>query len=233
MDEPSSSSTWRAATSSDVARTPRRSSTASSAYESGSRSRTTSRSPRSTCLDSGGRSYGGSLSSPTSVMAPLKPSSLKRSAVRRPARPAPTTTTLSSTAIRARLDQRNERSFNSAMGRVAGVTAEQTRDRLLQATADVLAGLGYDGTRGAEIAAAAGVSNGALYSHFGSKAELLVGSLRAHGRRMLAPLFAPAPALSTTALLLVIGRWLPKRPPPRGSLVVEALVAARRDEDVA
>jgi len=119
------------------------------------------------------------------------------------------------------------------MGRVAGVTAEQTRDRLLRAAADVFAGRGYDGTRVAEIASAAGVSNGALYSHFGSKAELLVGSLRAHGRRMLADLFAADPDRSITDLLLVIGRWLPKRRAPRGYLVVEALVAARRDEDVA
>jgi len=119
------------------------------------------------------------------------------------------------------------------MGRVAGVTAEQTRDRLLRAAADVFAGRGYDGTRVAEIATEAGVSNGALYSHFGSKAELLVGSLRAHGRRMLADLFAADPDRSITDLLLVIGRWLPKRRAPRGYLVVEALVAARRDEDVA
>ena len=119
------------------------------------------------------------------------------------------------------------------MGRVAGVTAEQTRDRLLRAAADVFAGRGYDGTRVAEIATAAGVSNGALYSHFGSKAELLVGSLRAHGRRMLADLFAADPDRSITDLLLVIGRWLPKRRHPRGYLIVEALVAARRDDDVA
>lgn len=32
---------------------------------------------------------------------------------------------------------------------------------------------GYDGTRVADIAAAAGVSNGALYAHFGSKTDLL------------------------------------------------------------
>src|ERR1700758_508229 len=72
------------------------------------------------------------------------------------------------------------------MGRIAGVTAAQTRERLLRAAADVFAERGYDGTRVAHIAAAAGVSNGALYAHFGSKAELLTGALRAHGRRLLA-----------------------------------------------
>ncbi len=119
------------------------------------------------------------------------------------------------------------------MGRIAGVTSAQTRERLLQAAADAFAEHGYDGTRVADIAAAAGVSNGALYAHFGSKAELLVGALRTHGRRQLADLFAADPSRSITELLLVIGRQLPRRRDPSGYLVVEALVAARRDEDVA
>jgi len=120
-----------------------------------------------------------------------------------------------------------------SMGRIAGVTAAETRERLLRAAADVFADRGYDGTRVADIAAAAGVSNGALYAHFGSKAELLVAALRTHGRRLLADLFAADPDRSITELLLVIGRSLPKRRDPCGNLVVEGLVAARRDQDVA
>ena len=119
------------------------------------------------------------------------------------------------------------------MGRIAGVTAADTRERLLQAAADVFAERGYDGTRVADIAAAAGVSNGALYAHFSSKADLLVDALRTHGRRLLADLFAADPNRSITELLLTIGRWLPRRRDPRGYLIVEALVAARRDQDVA
>ena len=79
------------------------------------------------------------------------------------------------------------------MGRVAGVTAAETRERLLRAAADVFARQGYDGTRVADIAATAGVSNGALYAHFGSKAELLVAALHTHGRRPLADLLAASP----------------------------------------
>lgn len=119
------------------------------------------------------------------------------------------------------------------MGRIPGVTAAETRQRLLRAAADVFAERGYDGTRVADIAAAAGVSNGALYTHFASKAELLVDALRTHGRRLLADLFAADPGRSVTELLLVIGRWLPRRRDARGYLIVEALVAARRDEEVA
>jgi AcrR family transcriptional regulator len=119
------------------------------------------------------------------------------------------------------------------MGRIAGVTAAETRERLLRAAADVFARRGYDGTRVADIAAAAGVSNGALYAHFGSKAELLVAALREHGRQLLAELFAAEPDRSITELLLIIGRSLPRRRDPCGNLVVEGLAAARRDADVA
>lgn len=118
------------------------------------------------------------------------------------------------------------------MGRTAGVTAADTRERLLRAAAAVFAERGYDGTRVADIAAAAGVSNGALYAHFDSKAELLVQALRTHGRRLLAELFAADPDRSITELLLVIGRSLP-RGRDHGDLIVEGLVAARRDQDVA
>ena len=119
------------------------------------------------------------------------------------------------------------------MGRIAGVTAAETRERLLRAAADVFAERGYDGTRVADIAAAAGVSNGALYAHFASKADLLTGALRRHGRNLLADMFAADPGQSVVELLLLVGRSLARRRDTRGYLIVEALVAARRDEDVA
>jgi AcrR family transcriptional regulator len=119
------------------------------------------------------------------------------------------------------------------MGRVAGVTPAETRTRLLRAAADAFAARGYDGTRVADIAAAAGVSNGALYAHFGSKAELLVASIRAHGGRVLADLLAADPERPVADLLLQVGRTLPRRRDDRSYLAAEALIAARRDEDVA
>jgi AcrR family transcriptional regulator len=131
------------------------------------------------------------------------------------------------------LTKSNEGFFNYAMGRIAGVTPAETRACLLRAAADVFAARGYEGTRVADIAAAAGVSNGALYAHFATKAELLVAALRAHGRRVLADLVAADPGRPVTDLLLQVGRCLPRRHGGDSYLAVEALIAARRDDEVA
>src|SRR5260370_39652317 len=109
------------------------------------------------------------------------------------------------------------------MGRMAGVTGADTRSRLLQAAADVFAERGYEGTRVADIAAAAGVSNGALYAHFASKAELLVAALRTHGRRVLADMFAAHPGRPGTHLLLDIRPQLPRPRDAQGHLLGGAL----------
>jgi len=119
------------------------------------------------------------------------------------------------------------------VGRTPGASSASTRERLLRAAADVFGARGYDGTRVSEIAETAGLSNGAMYAYFGSKAELLVGALRAHGRRLLSHLVAAEPDRSITELLQVSGRRLRRRRDADGWLVIEALVAARRDADVA
>jgi TetR/AcrR family transcriptional repressor of nem operon len=119
------------------------------------------------------------------------------------------------------------------MGRTPGATAAGTSERLLRAAADVFARRGYDGARVADIAQQAGLSNGALYAYFGSKAELLVGALRAHGRQLLSDLVRADPSRSVTELLLETGRSLRRRRDPDGYLLVEGLVAARRDAEVA
>ncbi|WP_242472019.1 TetR/AcrR family transcriptional regulator [Blastococcus sp. TML/C7B] len=119
------------------------------------------------------------------------------------------------------------------MGRTVGANAEDTRRRLLRAAADVFAARGYDGTRVADIARAAGLSNGALYCYFASRAELLIGALRTHGRRPLEELVARFPTRSVADLLLQTGAALRRRPDPDGFLAVEALIAARHHGEVA
>jgi len=116
------------------------------------------------------------------------------------------------------------------VGRTPGATAASTRERLLRAAADVFGRRGYAGTRVSEIAEAAGLSNGALYAYFGSRAELLVDALRAHGQRMLTDLISADPTRSISDLLLQTGRSLHLQREPDDQLVIEALIAARRDE---
>jgi AcrR family transcriptional regulator len=118
------------------------------------------------------------------------------------------------------------------VGRTPGATAAGTRERLLRAAADVFARRGYEGTRVSDLAEAAGLSNGALYAHFGSRATLLADALRVHGRRLLADLVAADPDRSVADLLRASGRTLRRRRDADGDLLVEALVAARRDDDV-
>lgn len=56
--------------------------------------------------------------------------------------------------------------------------ASPTRDRLLRAAREVVEAHGYGGASVAAIADRAGVANGTLYRHFGSKAELFVEVFR-------------------------------------------------------
>ena len=118
------------------------------------------------------------------------------------------------------------------MGRTVGANAEETRRRLLRAAADVFAARGYDGTRVADIASAAGLSNSALYCYFTSRADLLIGALRAHGRRPLADLVARFPTRSVADLLLQTGAALRRQQGPESFLAVEALIAARHHGEV-
>jgi len=119
------------------------------------------------------------------------------------------------------------------MGRITGVSAAETRARLLSSAAAAFQAQGFEGTRVADIAAGAGVSNGALYSHFSSKTELLAEALRDHGPNELAALFLDDPNRTVVDLLVTLGEGLVQRSPDRGALIIEALVAARRDGDVA
>jgi TetR/AcrR family transcriptional regulator, cholesterol catabolism regulator len=57
---------------------------------------------------------------------------------------------------------------------------EVTRVRILEVAVELFAELGYHGTGVAEIAARAGVRQGALYYHIGSKEQLLYDVIRAH-----------------------------------------------------
>ena len=99
------------------------------------------------------------------------------------------------------------------------------------AAPDVFAGFRYDGTRVADIVAAAGVSNDTLHAHVASTADLLTAAMR-YGRRALASMFTANPACPVIEFLTMTGR----RPGTTMMLKVsciEALAAARSDPAVA
>lgn len=119
------------------------------------------------------------------------------------------------------------------MGRIAGITSEAVRERLLQAAAEVFAERGYEGAGTAEIARRAGLSVGAIYSNYGTKAELLGHAIAAHVPDRLADLFAAESADTAVTVFRELARGLPRRTGEHGAMLVESFAAARRDPDVA
>jgi AcrR family transcriptional regulator len=65
------------------------------------------------------------------------------------------------------------------------LTAAQRRERILDAAVEVFAERGYTGASMGEIAARAGVVASVIYDHFGSKRELHIELLDAHGEALI------------------------------------------------
>lgn len=119
------------------------------------------------------------------------------------------------------------------MGRRAGVSSDETRQQLLAAAMKVFAERGYDGTRVAEIAREAGVTTGAIYNHFDSKADLLTAAIGEHGPGAFTDLINSEPALSAIEVFRRLGVKLPERSHSISGPLMEIIVATRRDVDVA
>lgn len=119
------------------------------------------------------------------------------------------------------------------MGRRAGLDPAETRRRLLDAAAAEFDLRGLEGARVSDIAARAGLSNGALYRHFACKADLLAAALADRGSRQIEVLFPGADVTSIAPMLAFVARNLDRAQPAQGGLMIEALVAAKRDPEVA
>jgi AcrR family transcriptional regulator len=116
------------------------------------------------------------------------------------------------------------------MGRIAGVTAEETRERLLAAAAAVFARRGYAAASSAEITSEAGLSSGAVYASYSGKAELFVAALRSRcAIEVDALLGGDDPVGAITAA----GSLLDRRAAAERALLVQAIVAAQDDKAVA
>jgi AcrR family transcriptional regulator len=115
------------------------------------------------------------------------------------------------------------------MGRIAGASAEDTRSRLIEAASRSFAERGYDGTRIAEIARDAGLSSGAIYAHYDSKAELLLASLRARSEGEIAGLVRSEMQEDLLSAVEALGSKLDLPDVGDSGLLIEAMVASRRD----
>jgi AcrR family transcriptional regulator len=113
------------------------------------------------------------------------------------------------------------------------VTSDETRERLLAAAMKVISERGYDGTRVAEVAREAGVTTGAIYNHFDSKADLLTAAIGGHGPGAFTDLVETEPDLSVLEVFRRLGAQLPERSHEISGALMEIIVATRRDEDVA
>jgi AcrR family transcriptional regulator len=115
-----------------------------------------------------------------------------------------------------------------------GERKAQTRARLLEAAAGVYARRGFDGATLDEVAAEAGFTKGAVYSHFGSKENLLLALSEQQRAAQLAEqreLFDLDREHSARPLA-GSDRWMEilREEPERFRLFVELWVRAQRDE---
>lgn len=120
---------------------------------------------------------------------------------------------------------------------VAPVEAqESTKERLLDAAIAVFRERGYDGTGVQEIARRAGLTTGAIYGHFRGKADLLFSAIGARsGPEFDDLLRSNRVTVSARELMTELGSHLLDRdtqPDRQGGLLIEAIVAARRDRQV-
>lgn len=108
-----------------------------------------------------------------------------------------------------------------------------TRERLLQAAADVFLEKGYVGTRVQEIARRAGLTTGAIYGIFESKAALLSEAILAQGAeafsKMNTELAADRPPAETAVTFAT--EALSGAPQPFHPLLLEAFASSLRDEE--
>jgi len=118
------------------------------------------------------------------------------------------------------------------MGRIAGTTADETRSRLIEAASRSFAENGYDGTRIAEIAREAGLSSGAIYAHYESKTELLLASLQARSKGEIAGLVRSEMQADLLSTVVALGSTLDVPDATDSGLLIEAIVASRRDTEL-
>lgn len=106
-----------------------------------------------------------------------------------------------------------------------------TRQRLIDAATGVFAEQGYEGTRLQDVARAAGLTTGAVYSNFRNKGELLFEAIGTRSANEIDELLREVHGATLPAALRDLGRRIVER--DARALLLDAVVAARRDPDLA
>ena len=110
-----------------------------------------------------------------------------------------------------------------------------TRDRILAAAAEVFAERGYEGAAVSDIARRAGFTTGAIYGRFRDKAEVLLEVVRGvlEDQQEAAVLAAQAGNGDMSSRFAeLVGEFVDTNREASRALVLEAHVAARRDDTV-
>lgn len=108
-----------------------------------------------------------------------------------------------------------------------------TRDRLVAAALEVFREHGYEGARVSEIARVAGMTTGAIYANYRGKADLLLDAIATGTGAEIDGLLSAASTIGPRQLLEVLGSGLVARRDGDLPLLLEAVVAARRDPELA
>src|SRR5262245_59978698 len=116
----------------------------------------------------------------------------------------------------------------------APTTTPSTRERLIAAAIEVFAAQGYDGARVQDIARAAGLTTGAIYANYRGKADLLFDAIVALAGEEVEALLVHARGRDARELIEQLDADLTRRATAtRPSLLLDAIVAARRDPELA
>ena len=109
---------------------------------------------------------------------------------------------------------------------------ESNDKKLTDAAAEVFAERGYDGAGVAEISRRAGVTTGAIYSRYRGKSELLFDALDTAVEEHLDSILTSSEYTSPSEVLSSLGSHLLDKHGDQDALLLEAVVASRRDSEL-
>lgn len=125
----------------------------------------------------------------------------------------------------------DEAVVGSVNGDRRAADAATTRARLIDATMELFAESGYEGTRVQRIARRAGMTTGAIYANFASKEELLAEAIGQASLEALRSEMSPVlEGLTSYEILQVLGKEALGVPPSTNhGMIVQGVAAASRN----